>query len=194
MKKVAGYLVQGTLFIAPLAVTFYILWVIFKFFDGILESLLTDIGFYIPGLGIVIILMLLIFIGFLGQTIIAKPIKKITGKLFDKVPLLKIIYSAFNDLLSAFVGKQKKFSSPVLVLVNKEANLEKVGFLTEKDLSLLEIRDKVAVYFPHSYNFSGELFIVPVTNIKPLNANPAQVMKFVVSAGISGFVKDEESA
>ncbi|MFB6319614.1 DUF502 domain-containing protein [Saccharicrinis sp. FJH54] len=192
MKKLAGYLVQGALFIAPLAITVYILWVIFRFFDGLLETLLTDIGFYIPGLGIVIILILLVLIGFLGQTIIARPVKMLMGKLFDKVPLLKIIYSAFNDLLSAFVGKQKKFSNPVLVLVNEEARLEKVGFLTEKDLSLLEVKDKVAVYFPHSYNFSGELFIVPVKNIKPLKANPAQVMKFVVSAGVSGFEKEEQ--
>ncbi|MFC0878614.1 DUF502 domain-containing protein [Saccharicrinis sp. FJH2] len=192
MKKLAGYLVQGVLFIAPLAITIYILWVIFTFFDGLLESLLTDIGFYIPGLGIVIIVILLVLVGFLGQTIIASPVKMLAGKLFEKVPLLKIIYSAFNDLLSAFVGKQKKFSNPVLVLVNEEAQLEKVGFLTEKDLSLLEVKDKVAVYFPHSYNFSGELFIVPVKNIKPLKANPAQVMKFVVSAGVSGFEKEEQ--
>lgn len=183
---------QGILFIAPVAITVYILYVIFKFFDGLLEKLLTDLGFYFPGLGIVIILLLLILIGFLGQTFIARPIKNLANKLFEKVPLLKIIYSAFNDLLSAFVGKQRKFNKPVIVLVNKEAGLEKVGFLTEENLSLLDVKNKVAVYFPHSYNFSGELFIVPVENIRPLKTNPAQMMKFVVSAGVSGFEKVEE--
>lgn len=190
MKKIMGYLVQGVLFIAPLAITVYILYVIFKFFDGLLESLLTGLGFYIPGLGIVIIFLLLIFIGYLGQTFIAKPVVKLANRLLDKVPLLKIIYSAFNDLLSAFVGKQRKFNKPVIVTVNKEAGLEKVGFLTEDDLSMIDAKDKVAVYFPHSYNFSGEMFIVPTANVRTLKTNPAQMMKFIVSAGVSGFEKE----
>jgi len=48
------------------------------------------------------------------------------------------------------------------------------------------------VYFPHSYNFSGELFIVPKKNIKPLSVNSSQVMKFIVSAGLTGWDKEEK--
>jgi uncharacterized membrane protein len=103
------------------------------------------------------------------------------------MPFLKVIYSALNDLFSAFVGKERKFNKPVLVLVNPVSNLEKLGFLTEDDLTKLDVTDKVAVYFPHSYNFSGELFIVPKDQVKPLNINPAEAMKFIVSAGITGW-------
>ena len=76
-----------------------------------------------------------------------------------------------------------------MVLVNTISNLEKLGFLTEEDLSNLNEKDKVAVYFPHSYNFSGELFIVPRKHIKPLDINPAEAMKFIVSGGVAGFEK-----
>ncbi len=105
--------------------------------------------------------------------------------------MLRVVYSAFNDLFSAFVGKEKKFNKPVLVLVNPISNLEKLGFLTEDDLSKLDETEKVAVYFPHSYNFSGELFIVPRSQVRLININPAEVMKFIVSAGVSGWEEKE---
>lgn len=47
--------------------------------------------------------------------------------------------------------------------------------------------EKVAVYFPHSYNFSGELFIVPAKQVKKLDAPPADVMKFIVSGGVANY-------
>jgi uncharacterized membrane protein len=103
----------------------------------------------------------------------------------EKVPILKVIYSAFNDLFSAFVGKKRNFNKPVLVLVNKSLGLKKLGFLTEEDLSLIDEKEKVAVYFPHSYNWSGELFLVPKEHIRPIDISPAEVMKFIVSAGVA---------
>jgi uncharacterized membrane protein len=87
--------------------------------------------------------------------------------------------------MEAFVGKEKKFNQPVLVKVNLNSDLEKLGFVTQTDLSDLKIKDKVAVYFPHSYNFSGELFIVPKENITPLDVNSGELMKFIVSGGVT---------
>ncbi len=188
MKKLFRYFLQGLLYIAPVAITAYIIYLIFTFIDGLLQTMLEDfLGRSIPGLGVLIIILFLILIGFLGQTIIARPLKKLFNEILQRVPLLRVIYSALNDLFSAFVGTEKKFNQPVLVLVNPVSNLEKLGFLTEEDLSLLNVKDKVAVYFPHSYNFSGELFIVPSNSITPVDINPADVMKFIVSAGVSGW-------
>ncbi|HCC31721.1 MAG TPA: hypothetical protein DEQ03_16975, partial [Marinilabiliales bacterium] len=61
------------------------------------------------------------------------------------------------------------------------------GFITETDLSQLNVSEKVAVYFPHAYAFSGELFIVPTDNITPIDVPAADVMKFIVSGGVSGW-------
>jgi len=186
MRKLLRYLLQGLLYIAPIGITIYILYVIFEFVDGLLrESIDRFIGIHIPGLGLIIIIVFLIIIGFLGQTFIARPIKLLFGKLLDKIPILRVIFSAFNDLFSAFVGKEKKFNKPVLVLVNKSLGFEKLGFLTEEDLSRIDEKDKVAVYFPHSYNWSGELFLIPRELIRPVDIPPAEVMKFIVSAGVA---------
>ncbi|MCB0687385.1 MAG: DUF502 domain-containing protein [Saprospiraceae bacterium] len=188
MKKLLNYFLQGLIYIAPLAVTAYIIYMIFSFLDGLLQRLLIDLfGFKFPGLGVLFLVFVLMLVGFLGQTIIARPLKALFERLLHKVPLLNMIYSAFNDLFSAVVGKKKKFNVPVLVLVNPISNLEKLGFLTEEDLDLLKVEDKVAVYFPHSYNFSGELFIVPRENVRPVAINSGDVMKFIVSGGVAGW-------
>ena len=190
MKKLINYLLQGVLYIAPLGITAYIIYNIFTFIDSSLQNILTR--FFetkIPGLGIISLLVFLILIGYLGRTIIAKPLKLIFKKTIESIPLLNFIYSALNDLLSAFVGKEKKFNKPVLVKVNLNSDLEKLGFITVDNLEILEEKDKVAVYFPHSYNFSGELFIVPKAQIKPLQIASSEVMKFIVSAGLTGWQK-----
>ncbi len=190
MKKLINYFLQGVLYIAPFGITAYIIYAIFMFIDNLLDDTIQNyLHIDIPGLGLLVIIVILILVGIIGQSIIAKPFKKLFKRFIDRTPLLRVIYSAFNDLLSAFVGKEKKFNKPVLVLVNTISNLEKLGFLTEEDLTNPNEKKKVAVYFPHSYNFSGELFIVPKNQIKPLDINPAEVMKFIISGGVAGFDK-----
>ena len=186
-KNLLAWFLQGLLFTAPLALTIYIIFASFKVVDGILTDVILNIfGFRIPGLGIFVILGFITLIGFLGSSIVFRPLLSYLDKLVSQAPLVKIIYTSIKDFMSAFVGKERRFTEPVLVKMSRDANLEKMGFVTQKDLSNLGISaGKVAVYLPHSYNFSGNLFIVPVENITPLNANPADVMKFIVSAGIT---------
>ena len=88
-------------------------------------------------------------------------------------------------MFTAFVGEERKFNKPVKVIVNKTLNIEKLGFMTEEDLSLVHENDKVAVYFPHSYNWSGELVLVPRKLVTKIDVPPAEAMKFIVSAGVA---------
>lgn len=186
-KQLLSWFLQGLLFTAPVALTVYILYVSFTVVDGILTDVILSIfGFRIPGLGLIVILGSITLIGFLGSSIVFRPLLSYLDKLISQAPLVKIIYTSIKDFMSAFVGKEKRFTEPVLVKVSRDANLEKMGFVTKRDLSNLGISSgKVAVYLPHSYNFSGNLFIVPVENITPLDAPPSEVMKFIVSAGVT---------
>jgi uncharacterized membrane protein len=186
-RKLGGYLLQGIFVTAPIGVTAYIIYAVFTFLDGLLRRFLDPLlGVHIPGIGLLSIIVLITLLGYLTQTIVFRPVRKTVMRLMNKAPLLKVIYSAIRDLLSAFVGKEKKFTEPVLVLIHPPSNLEKLGFVTQTDLAILGIRvKKVAVYFPHSYNFSGELFIVPAENVKPLDLPSAEVMKFIVSGGVA---------
>jgi len=185
-KLLFKYFLQGLLFIAPAGITIYGVFLLFKYIDGFVISPIAEyLPFKIPGLGIIILLGIITLLGFAGQTIFIKPLRIFLDKFMESLPLVKVVYSALKDFLSAFVGQEKKFNKPVLVKVNTISELEKIGFITTEDLTELGIKDKVSVYFPHSYNFSGEMFIVPKEHIKPLNIHPSEAMKFVVSGGIT---------
>lgn len=183
-KKLLGYFFRGALLTVPLAATLYVIYKIFEIIDGILP-------FDIPGLGLLTLVVFLTVVGYAGVYIIGQPLILYFQRLLAKVPLIKTIYTSIKDLLSAFVGKEKRFDRPVLVKLNKDSNVEAFGFITREDLKSLGIEsDKVAVYLPHSYAFSGNLFIVPKENVRTINASSADVMKFIVSGGVAMIGKE----
>lgn len=186
------YFLQGILFVAPVAIVLYILYALFVFVDGWLSRQLEMVlGYSIPGLGILLLFISLTLLGFVGQTTLIRPLKKAAGRLLRKIPLLYLLYSSVNDLFSAFVGKEKKFNTPVKVLFNVENNLWKLGFITKKTLDEVGENKLAAVYFPHSYNFSGELYLVPAERVFIVDIPPAELMKFIVSGGVTRFNGEE---
>lgn len=188
MKKITQYFLQGILLVAPVAIIVYILYSLFITFDGwIIRNLEPLLGFKIPGLGILILFLSVTLLGYVGQSALVKPLKKIAHKLMEKIPLLNLLYSSLNDLFSAFVGKEKKFNIPVKVLFNEENNLWKLGFVTRESMDEIGNEDLAAVYFPHSYNFSGELYLVPTSRVHKIDISPAETMKFIVSGGVTRF-------
>lgn len=186
MKRLFKYFLQGLALSGPLAITIYTVYLMFKFADSLIREPLKEFyNFDIPGIGIVVLFVLLTFLGLVGQTILARPFISFTRRLLKRAPLLNVIYTSISDLFTAFVGKEKKFNIPVLVCMNKENNLMKLGFVTEKNLQDFGLNDMVAVYFPHSYNFSGELYLVPADSVRKVDLSPSEVMKFVVSGGVT---------
>ena len=179
MKKLAGYFFQGLLLVVPLAVTIYVIYFTFKFVDGLLP-------FDIPGIGLIVIIAAITLIGFITKLVITKPIISFFERIIKKSPLIKVVYSSVKDLLSAFVGKEKKFNNPVLVKISDDSDIERLGFITQQDLSNLGIKEKkIAVYLPSSYGILGELYIVPEKNITPVDMHSAEFMKYIVSGGVS---------
>jgi uncharacterized membrane protein len=178
-KYFLKYFGQGLLLVVPITVTIYVLYLIFIKLDTLLD-------FSTPGLGLLIIVSGVTALGVIGSVLVATPISKWFDGIIDKAPLVKIIYSSVKDLLSAFVGNKKKFTQAVLVRINKESEVYQIGFLTQDDLSDLGIeKDFVSIYVPFSYSIMGNVFVVPKENIKKLAASPTEVMKFVISGGIT---------
>lgn len=185
--RLVKFFLQGMLYLAPLSLTLYTIYIVFLWGDGLVNSYIIKLlGFNIPGLGLIIVLFFITLIGYIGTTILFHPILILLDKFISQAPLVKIIYSAMKDIMGAFVGKDKKFTEPVLVKIYEGSNLEKLGFVTQKDLTSMGIeKGMVAVYLPLSYTFAGNLFIVPSENVRPVNASPTEVMKFIISAGVT---------
>jgi len=186
MNRIIGYFLQGLLYLGPIALTIYIIIEAFNFIDGLLIDYIEYIsGLKIPGLGLLIILILLTILGYLGQTILATPFKMVLRRIILRIPPINLIYSSLSDLFAAIVGKERKFTRPVLVKLHDQSSIERIGFITEEELEAYGMTDKAAVYFPFSYAITGELLIVPKANITPLNIPPSSALKFIVSGGIT---------
>lgn len=178
-RRLIRYFLQGILFVAPISITAYIMYKMFTFVDGLIEI-------DIPGIGLLIVFSSITILGALASTIFAKPLFDLMENLLNHLPVVKVLYSSLKDFMDAFMGKDKKFTQPVLVLTSGESDLHMVGFVTKNDLSEWGLKDMVAVYFPHSYNFSGNVYIVAKDLVKPINASPSDVMKFIVTGGVTG--------
>ena len=190
-KKIGGklltYFLRGLLLVAPAAITIYIFVGIVRFADTIIP------GTY-PGLGLITILSFILIIGIFSYSLVFKHVLDWMDGMMLKSPLAKMIYSSIKDLFGAFMGEKKMFNQPVMVLFFKETGIYRMGFVTQTDLSEFGMKDMVAVYFPMSYNFSGDLFMVPVENIKPVSGvASADALKFVVSGGVTGFADTTDS-
>jgi uncharacterized membrane protein len=186
MKRIFRYFLQGLLLVAPTGLTVFIVYWVFNVIDGPVRNLIYAIfNVQIPGAGLVITFFFIALVGWIGQSFLFQPLGKFVEMVFEKVPILKMIYSSINDFLNAFVGEKKKFTRPVIVKVNLISELEKIGFITTEDLADLGVEGKVAVLFPHSYNWSGELFIVPKEHVRALNIPPSEAMKFAVTGGVT---------
>jgi uncharacterized membrane protein len=184
MKRLLKYFFNGLLFVIPFGLTLYVIYFIVAKIDAIIPSLLGWDAY--PGIGLLFFVGITILLGYLGSTLIAKPAFLMIENSLYKVPIINLIYSSSKDVINAFIGEKRKFNQPVLVKINKDFNIQRLGFITHNDLSVLNITDKVAVYFPHSYNISGNLILVASEHITVLRAPSAEIMKFIVSGGVSG--------
>jgi uncharacterized membrane protein len=178
MKRLFRYFINGLLIMAPITLTIYIILALINLLDGIL-----DLG--IPGLGILVMVLLLTLVGFIGSSFLVRPFLVLTERVFNRTPIVSIIYSSLKDLFNAFVGDNQKFNRPVLVRMRDNPEICRMGFATQDSLVAINMDDKMAVYFPDSYNFSGELFVVPRENVTFLDLPSSEVMKFIVSGGVS---------
>ncbi|CAN5286390.1 hypothetical protein BH23BAC3_BH23BAC3_18350 [soil metagenome] len=184
MKPILNYFLRGLLFVFPLFATFYIITILVNWIDNTLYGIIFGwVPFDLPGLGIITAFFLIVLLGVLVTQAFARPLLFYFERAIEKTPFVKIIYTAFKDLTEAFVGDKKRFNQPARVRLTD--GVERIGFITRTDLTDFAIENRVAVYFPHSYNFSGNLFLVDPSFVTPLDIDPSDAMKFAISAGVT---------
>lgn len=186
-RRLFGYLLKGLLVVAPGALTIYIVIGLFGFIDNTINDGIEAVfNVRFRGLGIVIGTILIGGIGMLSGSLFNQFIIYVEDGIAH-IPLVKIVYSSIKDFFSAFVSEERKFNKPALIKMGGNDSLQRLGFITETDLSHLGLEGMVSVYIPHSYNFSGNLFIVKMEDVTPIKANTTEVMKFIVSGGVTKF-------
>lgn len=179
MKKLTKYFFEGLIFLVPTLVTGYAIYFMFAKVDGLFR-------FEVPGLGFVVTIVTITVIGFIASNLLTRRLVALVDRTVRRLPLVRMIYTSVKDLTGAFVGEKKRFDKPVLVRLAQGSEVQLIGFVTAESLGIYGLPESVAVYLPQSYNFAGNLIIVPKEQVTPLRAESGQVMAFIVSGGVTG--------
>jgi uncharacterized membrane protein len=183
MARLLKYFFRGVVVLAPLVLTVWITFEVFRRVDRWLGGLF---GFTIPGAGVLLTIALITLFGFLASNLLARTLLGAVEAIFARLPFVRLLYGSTRDLLNAFVGERRRFDTPVIVTLSPGSTVKALGFVTQESLAHYGHADYVAVYLPQSYNFAGNLVVVPASQVERIRAGGADVMAFIVSGGVTG--------
>jgi uncharacterized membrane protein len=190
MRKVLSVLLrsflQGLILLSPIAITAYIIFLVFTKVDGLIPKVP-------PGIGFISIVSFVALVGYLGTRLfIGRWLFEAFGHVLKMTPGIKYIYSSVRDIMRSFVGDKKRFNKPVWVMVNANPQVWRIGFLTQSDMGPFGMTDMVSVYLPHAYAISGWVIVTNKNNTKPAEGlSPAEAMKFALSGGVTTIQEDD---
>jgi len=185
-RRLVAYFFRGLILLAPIGVTLWITWWLFKTIDGLL-------GLSIPGAGFVATILLITLVGFLGSNLLTRGAMSIFDRILSKLPFVNLVYGSTRDLIKAFVGEERRFNKPVLVQLFPGGHPNVLGFVTQESLTNVGRDGLVAVYVPQSYNFAGQVYLFPANVVQRLDAPSAAVMAFIVSGGVTAMKSSAET-
>ncbi len=192
MKNYFKYFGRGLLFLIPAGATVYVVFWVFTTIGGTVWRAIANDSQSPWGyaVGLIVTAAFIFVVGVFTSMFIARPLMALIEKIFNKIPLINLLYSSIKDMAGAFLGEQKKFDTPVMVeIIPGQARV--LGFITRKSMDILGRPEDVAVYLPQSYNFAGSVLIVPVKNVQFIDADSSDVMTFIVSGGVTGLLKEK---
>ena len=195
IRSLMRFFFQGLLILLPVVLTIYLVYLIFTALN---ETVFSAIGSLLahyspalePGLtatliGTAVTLIVITATGVAGSLYLGRYMMGYVDRFLERIPLVKLLYNALKDLFHAFLGDTKSFDKPVLVYLTEDKRIKAMGFMTRESMESFGLQDQVAVYLPQSYNFAGNLIIVPKSQVEPLDVAASQVTAFVVSGGVS---------
>jgi len=178
VTRLLTYFFRGLIVLAPAVVTIWVFW-------QILTTLDRWIGVDVPGLGLAVTIGLITLFGLLTSSVLARWLVRFMDTVFNRLPLVRLVYSSTRDLLDAFVGEKRRFDRPVVVQTSADGVEKAFGFVTTDAMARFGLDDHVTVYLPFSYTFTGVIRIYPARNVRPLATDSSELMAFVVSGGVT---------
>jgi uncharacterized membrane protein len=184
--------VRGLVVVLPIGFTLWLLWWLGSSTEALLRSLILLVvpaEHYLPGMGIVAALALLLAAGTIFNALIVQSALAAWERFLDRIPVVKTIYGATRDFVKLLPtgGKRRDLRRVVLARFG-EAQI--IGFVTQDDaseLGVVEAKDGlVAVYFPMSYQIGGYTALLPRSRVQPLDLPVEAAMRLVLTGGISG--------
>ena len=191
LARLRNNFIAGVVVLIPIGITIYLTLFIIKISSKILPKELNPnhyLPYNIPGVEIIISIILITFIGWLSLSIIGKKLLEIFNNILKRIPILRTIYSAFEQMLDMFTKSDKKSKNVVLVEYPRKGSWA-VGFATKENKSEISHKSKqnlVNVFVPTTPNpTSGFLLMFPKEEVIYLDMSFEEASRFIVSAGSS---------
>lgn len=195
------YFLTGLLVITPIWGTVLILKTLFVTVDGILGDVLARLvtpDYYVPGLGILTLLLLIFVTGLLAANFIGGRIVKLWEESLHRVPVVRGIYSTLKSMMDILSFKEReKYNRVVLIQFPKNGHycFAFVTGVTQGQVQEISPDPLLNVYVPTSPNpTSGYFLLVPEKEVVPLDISVEEAMKLIVSGGLYSPTKPVNTA
>lgn len=189
LVDVRRMLITGLIILTPVALTAYILIVLFNFMDGMFSPLLRRIlGVHIPGLGILLTLLLVLLLGWLSTNVLGRRLLVGLEGLISNLPVAKSIYSATKGIVDALAQDQREAFKRVVLIEYPKENLFALAFVTsgaQWPTVHPKTTDMHLVFVPTTPNpTSGFLLLVPKSEAIELPITVEEGIRMILSGGI----------
>jgi len=187
------YFLAGLLVFLPVVITLWFLGWVIGLLDGLLNVLPagvhpnTYLPFAIPGLGAIVTVTLILFLGILTRGVATRRFLAAWENIFVKIPIFRGVYTAVQKLVQTFLG-QSQNSRQVVMIEYPRKGIYTVGFAMGRAWRELERKQDaqlVNVFIPTTPNpTSGFYLLVPTTEISPLDMTMEEALKLITSGGL----------
>lgn len=192
--SIRRHLIAGLIVIAPITATALVLWWIFQMLDGLLGrflypalgGLLGRDTFVIPGLGLLVLFVLLVGIGFAAQRAIGSRIIAWWHATLERIPLTRRIYTAANRIVRTVFGEDSRPFKKVVLVEYPSPGRWAIGFLSAAAPPVIQrhVPASFSVFVPTTPNpTTGFLIIVPAELIREVDMSVDEAFTYILSAG-----------
>ncbi len=194
--KLKSYFLTGVIVVAPVAITVYMAYHLVVWINEVTSHLIPQqwkigdvVPYAIPGCGLLLLIVALIFIGMLTTGYVGKFFVRLWEKIIRKMPVISSFYSLMKQIFETFLSQKSRSFSQVVLVQYPRQGLWTIAFVS-KDATGGEIADKagqgfISVYVPTTPNpTSGFLIFVPQKDVIKLDMSVEDGIKYVLSCGI----------
>lgn len=193
--KIKAYFLTGVLVTAPVGMTFYLAYKLIMFIDRSVNHLIPPqfspdnyLPFTIPGLGVILLIAMMIFVGMFAAGFLGRVMIKLGEWIVYKVPFISSVYSLFKQIFQTFLSNKERSFEKAVLLQYPRAGIWTIGFISSESKG--EVKSKIGegminVFVPTTPNpTSGFLLFVPEKDVIYLDMKVEDALKMVISCGI----------
>ncbi|MDF0652576.1 MAG: DUF502 domain-containing protein [Nitrospira sp.] len=184
------YFLTGLLLVTPIWGTILVLKTLFVAVDGILGDVVAELvpDHYIPGLGILTLVLLIFLVGLFAANFIGRQIVGHWEDWLNRLPLVRGIYSTLKSMMDILSFSERgSYRRVVLIQFPKNGHycFAFVTGMTKGQTTALGQEALVHVYVPTSPNpTSGYFLLVPEGEVTSVDISIEEAMKLIVSGGL----------